>query len=84
MKKKSTYEDDGRVIADMNFEGAPWYVEKKNESKAEFIGDNEPMTKKEMFLLMRYAVGAGLAIAMVFVIAFFLFILFSLKIWFRV
>ncbi len=78
---KKNFEDDGRVVADMNFEGAPWYVKEKKEPAGQFVGDNEPMSKRELFSLMKYAVGAGLAIALVFVFAFFLFIMFSLKIW---
>jgi hypothetical protein len=78
---KKHFDDDGRVVADMNFEGAPWYVKEKKEPAGQLVGDNELMSKREMFALMKYAVGAGLAIALVFVFAFFLLILFSLKFW---
>lgn len=81
MKERRVFEDDGRVVADMNFEGAPWYVKEKRPDSGEFVGNGTEMSKKELFTLMKYAVGAGLAIAMVFVVAFFLFILFSLNVW---
>lgn len=81
MKERKTFEDDGRVIADMNIEGTPWYVKEKKPSAGEYVGDGGVLSKKELFSLMKYAVGAGLALALVFVFAFFLFILFSLNVW---
>lgn len=82
MKKDRSFEDDGRVIADMNFEGAPWY-EKKKRKQDVYVGDGSPADPRETFRMMKYATLAGLAIALAFILAFFLFIMFSLMIWFR-
>jgi hypothetical protein len=83
MKKDRSFEDDGRVIADMNFEGAPWYEKKKKRQQDVFVGDGTSADPKETFRMMKYATLAGLSIALVFILACFLFIMFSLTIWFR-
>lgn len=80
MKQKNAFDDDGRVVADMNIEGTPWYVpEKSREASANRI---KP-TPKETFYLIKGALSAGLLIGFVFVIAFLLFLLFCTQIWFK-
>lgn len=85
MNRKTDLHDDQRVIADMNIEGTPWYIKDKDKTRDQgvFIGDKGEIKGKELFRLMSYAVFAGLSVAMVFIIAFFLFILFALNIWFN-
>ncbi|MBN2261042.1 MAG: hypothetical protein JW702_10875 [Clostridiales bacterium] len=80
MKKKKDFIDDEWVIADMNFDGAPWQVEnRKNiENSSSTL---PPLTKKETMEIMRSALMAGLVIGLVFVVAFGMFILFSTQIW---
>ena len=79
---KNNKEDDGRVIVDMNFEGAPWYRKKRSSSvSAERYDLN--LTKKETISIIKSALLAGLIIGLIFIGAFFLFILFSTKIWLK-
>jgi hypothetical protein len=79
---KKPIDDDGRVIANMNIEGTPWYVDKSNEPERSL--SNEPeLSRKEAFHLMKGALVAGLIIGIVFISVFFVFILFCTKIWFK-
>ena len=50
-KKKQKFVDDGRVIADMNVEGTPWYRGKN------FGSENRPpkLTRKERFAVFKGA-----------------------------
>ena len=81
MKNKIPFEDDNRVVADMNFEGAPWY--RKKSSMNVFNQSGGELSKKETFYVMRNAIAAGLAVALVFILAAFAFIMFSLEVWFK-
>ncbi len=86
MNGKNDFRDDQRVIAPMNIEGAPWFVKRREEKHRDsgvFIGENEEIKGKDLFRLMSYAVFAGLSVAMVFIVAFFLFIVFALNVWFK-
>lgn len=86
MNGKNDFHDDQRVIAPMNIEGTPWYVKSRLEKEKDtgvFIGENEEIKGKDLFRLMSYAVFAGLSVAMVFIVAFFLFIVFALNVWFK-
>jgi hypothetical protein len=79
---KKPADDDGRVIANMNIEGTPWYVDKNSEPESSL--SNEPeLSRKEAFDLMKGALTAGLIIGIVFISIFFVFILFCTKIWFK-
>ncbi|MDP3387789.1 MAG: hypothetical protein Q8S24_11180 [Eubacteriales bacterium] len=81
-KEKEEFRDDGRSIADMNFDGAPWQT--KGSKNIEPSSDpGLQLTKKETFQLMKTALFAGLIIGLIFVGAFLIFILFSTKIWLR-
>ena len=82
MKNNKPFEDDNRVVADMNFEGAPWYRNKKTSINVSDQNGGE-LSKKETFYVMRNAIAAGLAVALVFILAAFVFILFSLEVWFK-
>ena len=82
MKKKSRFEDDGRVIADMSFEGTKIErVGRKKEISAKT--SEEPLDRKQTMSAVWGALLAGLLIGLVFVGVFLLFLLFATKIWFR-
>lgn len=63
-KKKNTQEpliDDGRVIADMNVEGMPWYRKNKQpERKKQKTNDPDRPTPKETRAMIRAAYKAYL------------------------
>ena len=82
MSRKNYADDDGRVIANMNVEGMPDYSPHQplSDSNGQEL---PPPTKAEMRSLMANAVLAALAIAGVFILAMFLFILFCTEVWFR-
>lgn len=85
-KKKESFVDDGRVIANMNVEGMPWYrgvpetsAQQKNEKKEQPI----ELTGREKAAMMRGVMAAALLVAVVFIGVFALFILFCVFVWFR-
>jgi hypothetical protein len=94
-KKKKTYnDDDGRVIANMDFEyepGLKWFAplkrerpkaEKESEKKNEVdMNPQPPLSRKETFIIMRSALLAGLVIGTVFILIYFLVILFFYLLW---
>lgn len=80
MKNTKSFEDDGRVIADMNIEGTPWYVDKKKMTQRDSA---QALSKQEVRYIMRNALFAGLAVASIFIAAFAAFILFSTEIWLK-
>lgn len=82
MRKKIYDDDDGRIIANMNIEGTPWYVPGKHGDANPVSEENMP-GKKEMFHIIMGALAAGLLIGIVFIAAFFLFILFCTEVWFK-
>ena len=82
MKKKSRFEDDGRVIADMSFEGTK--IERAGRKKEiSAKTSEEPLDRKQTMSAVWGALLAGLLIGLVFVGVFLLFLLFATKIWFR-
>ena len=80
-RKKQYADDDGRVIASMNVEGMPWYVDKRVKSPGE--QDFSDLSKEESRALVFGAMKAGLLIGGIFLLAAFVFILFCLYVWFR-
>lgn len=92
MKKKKVYDDDdGRVFANMNVEGMPWYtppaaVQPQSEKDAGAERqEQEPirLSKKEGRALLGGVLKASLLVLLIFVVGFLLFILFCTKVWFR-
>ena len=73
-KKRKQYDgDDGRTVADMNVEGLPWYVQKREKPPAgETPEELDPAQKR-----------AALLIAGIFIVGALLFILFCLYIWLK-
>ena len=81
-RREQAPEDDGRTIAKMNVEGMPWYTPPGPDVQAQSEGGLE-MTREERGAYIWAAVRAGLLIFLVFAVAFFLFLLFCTKVWFR-
>ena len=72
-KRKQYDDDDGRTVADMNVEGLPWYVQKREKTPAgETPEELDPAQKR-----------AALLIAGIFIVGALLFILFCLYIWLK-
>jgi len=78
------YEEDKPVEADMNMEGMPWYGQDES-----FYDENDrelplpELDKKELRRITVSATLAGLLFGSVFMIAFFLFIMFCVNVWFK-
>ncbi len=78
--------DDGRVIADMNVPGMPWYKPKKKRDAA-FDGriplfGGMLMTPDERRQYTAGAVCAALLVTLVMCLGLVLFVLFCLYVWF--
>lgn len=96
-KKDPTEEtlDRETQIADMNVEGMPWYTgdktprtlrARKKELRASVhLSDTNspPLSNKESMHLIANAVVAAMVVALIFIGAAFLFILFCEYVWFR-
>jgi len=74
-------DDDGRTIADMNVEGMPWYLRRREEPRSDG-GVHYQMTREEQRAYTWAAVKAGLLVALVFGTVFALFIAFCVFVWF--
>ena len=74
--------DDGRTVADMNVDGLPWYV-KGDENRTADGRQHEQMTDEELRAYRFAALKASLLVAVIFIGAFFIFLLFCDFIWFR-
>jgi hypothetical protein len=84
-KIKDQYEDDGRVICDMDVEGMRWFNEnaRRAEQTGRKMSPGNQMTRSETLRYTWYSVLAGLSIAAVFSVTWILFILFCTQIWLR-
>ena len=86
-RKREYPDDDGRTIVPMNVDGMPWYtrgVDSPPEEKTQTPPPKRPeMSKDETRGYIWAAVKAGLLIASVFVVVYFLFILFCTRVWLR-
>lgn len=76
-------EDDGRTIVNMNVEGMPWYIPKREGLPEGGSGPHYQMTPEEQRMYTLAALKSGLLIAAVFAVVFGLFIAFCDFIWFR-
>ncbi|MBQ7445523.1 MAG: hypothetical protein IJS71_06275 [Clostridia bacterium] len=81
-KEDEELKDDGRVIADMNVDGMPWYVPNKPNAEGE-AEDLKKLSKKETLFLILGVAGAALLVAAIFGLGYFFFILFADKVWFH-
>ncbi len=71
--------DDGKTIANMDVDGMPWFLEKKNQAEP----GREPLSPEQLRQYRFAAVKAGLLVALVFGAAFGLFIAFCDFVWFK-
>jgi len=81
-KKRSDFEDDGRVIAPMNVEGMPWYVQRPASHEQ---GGGAPafLSRGEKLAFAWGVIKAGMLIVGVFTFVYLGFILFCTEIWFK-
>lgn len=85
-KRRKVYDDDdGRTISNMNVEGMPWYSPKASPSADKENSQDEKikLTKREELALMWGVLKASLLVAGIFVVAFTIFILFCIFVWFK-
>lgn len=80
MGKREEFEDDGRTIADMNVDGMPWYLEKK-EKRPE--PEKIELTKEEGRAMMGGILKATLLVTLAFGVGLTLFILLCDLVFFR-
>jgi len=92
MSKNEYDDDDGRIVADMHFtEQLHWYdsfssnrdKKKKGIKKQSLADANIVLSKSETKSYIFSALLAGVTIALIFIGAFYLFIMFCIHIWFR-
>lgn len=84
-KKREPFIDDGRVIANMNVEGMPWYKGIPDTSGASDSKKQVPieLTAQEKRAMMRGVMSAALLVTFIFVTVFALFIVFCIFVWFK-
>ena len=71
--------DDGKTIANMDVEGMPWLLQRKNQTDP----GREPLSPEQLRQYRFAAVKAGLLVALVFGVVFGLFIAFCDFVWFK-
>ena len=85
-QRKLHDDDDGRVIANMNVDGMPWYQRSQRQfpgfPKTKRGSDFSDLTKEETREIIKGALKASLLIAGIFILGMLLFILFCLYVWF--
>ena len=81
-KKKDHFEDDGRTVANMNVEGMPWYVQKRERPQGT---ESEPLelSRKEKFAMWGGILKATMLVTLTFGLGFFLFILLCVTVFFK-
>ncbi len=83
-RKKQYDDDDGRVIANMNVDGMPWYVEDAQKHRQRVReNDFSDLTKGETWEIIKGTVKAGLLVGSVYFVVFLAFILFCVFVWFK-
>lgn len=79
MKRRQYDDDDGRTIVDMNVEGMPWYVPKRDKPTSNH--EEIKLTPKENLGLYLGVLKAVALVAGVFIGVFFLVILLMTLVW---
>ena len=81
-KNKDHFEDDGRTVADMNVDGMPWFVQKRERPAAP---ESEPveLSRKEKWAMMAGVLKATMLVTLAFGLGFFLFILLCVTVFFK-
>lgn len=76
MRKRKQYDDDdGKVIAKMNVEGMPWYVDRGAAQTQEPEGEPVELNWKEKLAFLWGTLSASLLVALIFGLAFLTVIL---------
>lgn len=73
--------DDGKTIVNMDVEGMPWYLRRRNPSAD--VEGRDKLSPQELRAYKWAAVKAGLAVALIFAAVFGLFIAFCDFVWFK-
>lgn len=79
-RKRDEFEDDGRTIADMNVDGMPWYLEKREKQPEQ---EKIELTKEEGRAMMAGILKATLLVTLAFGVGLTLFILLCDLVFFR-
>ena len=79
-RQREEFEDDGRTIAEMNVDGMPWYLEKREKQPEQ---EKLELTKEEGRAMMRGILKAVLLVTLAFGIGLTLFILLCDLVFFR-
>lgn len=79
-RKRDEFEDDGRTIADMNVDGMPWYLEKREKQPEQ---EKIELTKEEGRAMMGGILKATLLVTLAFGVGLTLFILLCDLVFFR-
>ena len=81
MSRRKYDDDDGRVVANMNVDGMPWYSPPRPE--LESSSDNGPteLTRKETFWMLMGAMKAGLVVAGILSLALIIAVGICLLLW---
>ena len=74
-KRKLPEDDDGKVIAKMDVEGMPWYIDRLHEKDDAPKGDAYQMNKQESRSYMWGAMSAAFLVYAIFVAVFAVVIL---------
>ena len=75
--KRKDFDDDGRVIANMNVEGMPWYDPKRDQPS----GQGEQLTRRQTARVILNAWGASMLVVAVFSAAIVLFVWLLTHVW---
>ena len=79
-KQRLPEDDDGKVIAPMDVDGMPWYVERLHRNEAP-QGEPYKMSRKEAWIYILGALSASILMILAFVAVIALFILLLLHLW---
>lgn len=84
-KLKKEFDDDGRVICNMDVEGMRWYDKnsRRRDPETHKIHAGNQLTRSEAWQFTWSVILAGLSIVAIFSVAWVVFILFCTQIWFR-
>ena len=79
-RKREEFEDDGRTIANMNVDGMPWYLEKREKQPEP---EKIELTREEGRAMMGGILKATLLVTLAFGVGLTLFILLCDLVFFR-
>jgi len=80
-KSKLPEDDDGKVVAKMDVDGMPWYIDKLHDKEKGPAGDPYPMSKKESRSYMWGAMAAAFLVTAFFSTVFAVIILLLIFYW---